>query len=109
MLLIVYKTLTLTFVIIKPIGSIMVKLNVFESLAFNEEATLGFFQVELSLFKKFTMLDDPFIPLIWCAHHEQQFFNLSYRVHQVMDVVGSQIKTKNIFSIVNFITSLKCC
>ncbi len=87
----------------------MVELGVFESLAFNEEARLGLFKVELSFFKKFTMLVDPFYPLIWCAHHEQQFFNFSYLVHQVMDVFGSQIKTKNIFSMAKFITSLRCC
>jgi hypothetical protein len=55
------------------------------------------------------MLVDPFNPLIWCAHHEWHFFNLSYLAHQVMDVVGSQIKTKNIFNMVEFIRSLKCC
>ncbi len=109
MLLIAYKTLTLNFVTIEPIGFIMVELGVFESLAFNEEATLGPFKVELFLFKKFTMLVDPFNPLIWCAHHEWHFFNLSYLAHQVMDVVGSQIKTKNIFNMVEFIRSLKCC
>jgi hypothetical protein len=67
-------------------------------MVFNKDVTLGLFKVELFLFKKFTMLIDPFNPFIWCAHHEQQFFNLSYLAHQVMDVVGSQIKTKNIFN-----------
>jgi hypothetical protein len=89
MLLIVHKTLKLNFVTIEPIGFIMVELGVFESLAFNEEATLGLFKVELFLFKKFTMLVDPFNLLIWCAHHEKKKFNLSYLAHQVMDVSSS--------------------
>jgi hypothetical protein len=45
----------------------MVELGVFESLDFNKDATLGLFKVELFLFKKFTMVVDPFNPFFVCA------------------------------------------
>jgi uncharacterized membrane protein len=50
---------------------------------------------------------NPFNSLGWWSNHKQQISNLSYLVHQVMGIIGSQIKSETIFNMANVITSLK--
>jgi hypothetical protein len=52
---------------------------------------------------------NPFNPLGWWSNQKQHFSNLSYLVHQVMGIIGSQIKNEKIFKMANVITSLKGC
>jgi hypothetical protein len=82
------------------------ELGVFGSFACTKEVALGSIKVELFIFKKIAMPTNPFNPLGWWSNQKQQFFNLSYLVHQVMDIIGSQIKNKKIFNMANVITSL---
>jgi hypothetical protein len=49
---------------------------------------------------------DPFSPLIWWVEYEKQFSSLSFFACQVMGIMGSQIETKKIFSMLRVIVGL---
>jgi hypothetical protein len=65
LLLTIYNNLTLTYVDVEPGWSITLELCVFEALASIEDATLGLFKVEMSFFKKTTVLTIAFSPFTW--------------------------------------------
>ncbi len=48
-------------------------------------------------------------PFQWWEKHEAMFPTIGFLVHQILGIVGSQIETKRIFSLVGFFTSLKRC
>ncbi len=52
---------------------------------------------------------DPFSPLIWWVEYEKQFSSLSFFACQVMGIMGSQIETKKIFSMLRVIVGLQPC
>jgi hypothetical protein len=72
------------------------ELSVFGSFSCTKEVTLESIKVELLIFKKIAMPIDPFNPLDWWSNHKQQFSNLSYLVHQVMGIIGSQMNLNNL-------------
>jgi hypothetical protein len=45
--------------------------------------------------------------LAWWAKHEQQYPNIRFLAHEMMSIVGSQIKIERSFSMSKVITSLK--
>jgi hypothetical protein len=45
-------------------------------------------------------------PFIW-AKHVVQFPHVSFLVHQVLGIVGSQMEIKQIFNVVGVITNLR--
>jgi len=108
-LLTVYQALTPNSTIVTFVASIVVKLNVFGSLASIEKAAMGFIRIEWSFFKRTTVPIDPFNPFTRWAKHEQWFPNLTYVAQQEMGIVGSQIEIERIFSMAKVITSLKRC
>jgi hypothetical protein len=85
------------------------ELGVFGSFVCTKEVALGSIKVELFIFKKIVVPTYPFNCLGWWSNHKQQFSNLSYFVHQIMGIIGSQIKSERIFNMANVITSLKGC
>jgi hypothetical protein len=38
-------------------------------------------------------------PLVWWANHAMQFFHISFLVHKVLGIVGSQIEIQQIFNV----------
>ncbi len=108
-LLTIYQALTPNSTTITFVAFIMVKLNVFGSLASIKEATMGFIRVEILFFKRIVVSIDPFNPFTRWAKHEQWFPNLTYVSRQVMGIVHSQIEIERIFILVRVITSLKPC
>jgi len=74
------------------------ELGVFGSFTCTKEVALGSIKIELFIFKKITVPTYPFNYLGCWSNHKQQFFNLSYLVHQIMGNIGSQIKSERIFN-----------
>jgi hypothetical protein len=105
----IYQALTPNSTTITFVASIVVKLNVFGSLASTKEVAMGFIRNESLFFKRIAVPIDPFNPFTRWAKHEQWFPNLTYVSRQVMGIVGSQIEIERIFSTVKVTTSLKCC
>jgi hypothetical protein len=48
-------------------------------------------------------------PFQWWEKHEAMFLTFGFFVHKILRIVGSQIETKRIFSLVGILTSLKRC
>ncbi len=48
-------------------------------------------------------------PLQWWQTHEAMFLILGFLARQILGVVGSQIETKRIFSLVGILTNLRSC
>jgi hypothetical protein len=48
-------------------------------------------------------------PLQWCKKHESVFPTIGFCARQILGIIGSQIETKTIFSILGILTSLKRC
>jgi hypothetical protein len=69
-LLTIYHALTLNLATITFVASIVVELGVFGSLAFTKKIIIRFIRIELSLFRRTTMLIDTFSPFTWWAKHE---------------------------------------
>ncbi len=108
-LMIIYDKLTSIIVVVEPIAIIALKLGVFGCLASYEKDVLGFFKVELHLFKRTPMPIVPFNLLIWLARHEGQFPNIAFLACQFMGIIGSHIKIEKIFCMAMVIISLKQC
>jgi hypothetical protein len=63
---------------------------------------------ELLGFKRFTMdVKDIKYILQWWEKHESSFHIVGFLAKQILGIVGSQIKTKRICSLVGILTSLK--
>jgi len=49
-------------------------------------------------------------PLQWWEKHEAMFLTIGFLVHQILRIVGFQIETERIFSLVGILINLrKCC
>ncbi len=48
-------------------------------------------------------------PLQWWGKHEAMFLTIGFLARQILSIVGSQIKTKRIFSLVGILTNLRRC
>jgi hypothetical protein len=48
-------------------------------------------------------------PFQWWQKHEAMFFTIGFLAQQILEIVGSQIETKRIFSLVGILVNLRKC
>jgi hypothetical protein len=48
-------------------------------------------------------------PFQWWEKHKSMFPTMGFLARQILGIMGSQIKTKRIFSLVDILTNLKTC
>jgi hypothetical protein len=85
-------------------------LNIFEMFARTIEPTKEVVNKELLMFRRFQMdVKDIKCLLEWWAKHEFLFPTMTFIVCQILGIVGFQIETERIFSLVGILTNLKRC
>jgi hypothetical protein len=83
---------------------------IFGAMASNEATFHGLLKNELGLFCHLPMkLEDCLFFLTWWKSHEICFLNYFFVARKILGILGSQIETKRIFSIVGMLTNLRCC
>ncbi len=88
----------------------LISTNLFRLVASTQEATKGLFKVELYLFCMFHVENANGLDLlIWWFVNELKFPNGGFLAQQIFDILGPQIKIKQIFLVVGmFISSQQC-
>lgn len=82
--------------------------SLFGSTASNDEAIVGHLKAELSLFRRLHIdPKDCENPLAWWKDHEVQFPNVGFLARQILGIVGTQVETERIFSVVGLITAAR--
>jgi len=85
-------------------------LNIFQMTSNNIKTTKEIVTRELLDFKKFHVdVKDIKNLLQWWKKHEYKFSTFGFLAKRILGIVGSQIGTKHIFSLVGILTSLKKC
>ncbi len=85
-------------------------LNIFQMTSNNIKTTKEIVTRELLDFKKFHVdVKDIKNLLQWWKKHEYKFPTFGFLAKRILGIVGSQIGTKHIFSLVGILTSLKKC
>nr|XP_024359895.1 uncharacterized protein LOC112274515 isoform X1 [Physcomitrium patens] len=81
--------------------------SLFGSSASHDEAIVGHLKAELSLFRRLRIdSKECENPLAWWKDREVQFPNVGFLARQILGIVGSQVETERIFSIVGVITEI---
>jgi hypothetical protein len=82
--------------------------NIFGVGASMEESSLALVVGELSLFRRLSVSFVTCVdPLAWWWIHETQFPNVSFLTKQILGILGSQIETECVFSLVCVLIALK--
>lgn len=82
--------------------------SLFGSTASNDEAIVGHLKAELSLFRRLHIdPKDCENPLAWWKDREVQFPNVGFLARQILGIVGTQVETERIFSVVGLITDAR--
>lgn len=82
--------------------------SLFGSTASNDEAIVGHLKAELSLFRRLHIdPKDCENPLAWWKDREVQFPNVGFLARQILGIVGTQVETERIFSVVGLITAVR--
>jgi hypothetical protein len=85
-------------------------LDVFQMTIGNIEPTKKLVKRKLLVFWHYQVdVKETECPFQWWEKHEGMFPTIGFLVHKILGIVGSQIETKRIFSLVGFFTSLKKC
>nr|XP_024402695.1 uncharacterized protein LOC112295398 isoform X2 [Physcomitrium patens] len=82
--------------------------SLFGSTASNDEAIVGHLKAELSFFRRLHI--DPKEcenPLAWWKVREVQFPNVGFLARHILGIVGSQVETERIFSVVGLISAIR--
>jgi hypothetical protein len=81
----------------------------FGAFASDEKVNESLLKFELSLFWQVVILKDDLKNLLaWWKKHECQYPNVGFLARQILGILGSQIETKCIFSIVGVLPNLRC-
>ncbi len=85
-------------------------MDIFEQTTSTSELAKELVKKELSIFNKY-QLDVKNIKccLQWWQKHEAMFPTIGFLAQYIFGVVGSQIETKRIFSLVGILTNLRRC
>jgi hypothetical protein len=84
--------------------------NLFGAPASIEEAYEGILIVELSLFRRLSVVHpEAEQPFTWWKLNASHFLSVSFLAHQILAIPGLQIETEWIFSIAGVLTSLRRC
>jgi hypothetical protein len=85
-------------------------LDIFKMNASTSELTRELVDRELLIFKHYQVnVKDIKCPLQWWEKHESMFPTIGFCARQILGIIGFQIETKRIFSLVEILTSLKRC
>ncbi len=85
-------------------------LDIFDMIASISEPTTELVNKELLIFKRYQVdVKDIKCPLQWWEKHEIIFLTINFCARQILGIVGFQIETKKIFSLVGILISLKRC
>jgi hypothetical protein len=80
--------------------------SIFGVMTSNEVILHGLLKNELNLFCHLHVKpEDSMLPFSWWKIHETQISNVSFMAQQILEIHGSQIEAKRIFSIVWVLTS----
>jgi hypothetical protein len=84
--------------------------NIFRGNASIEETSCAHVVAELSLFKRLFISLATCVDLVaWWQIHETQFPNVNFLAKQILQILGSQIKTKRVFNLVSGLITLRHC
>jgi hypothetical protein len=88
----------------------LISTSLFMLVASTQEANEGLFKVELYIFCMFHVenANGPNL-LMWQFVNEFKFPNVGFLAQQIFDILGPQIKIKQIFLVVGIFTSLQQC
>jgi hypothetical protein len=85
-------------------------LDIFEQTTSISELAEELVKRELLVFKRYQLdVKDIKCPLQWWQKHEAMFLIVGFLAPHILGVVGSQIETKRIFSLVGILSNLRRC
>jgi hypothetical protein len=85
-------------------------LDIFEMTTYTSETTTKSVNKELLIFKPYQVnVKDIECPLQLREKHENMFSTIDFCARQILEIVGSQIETKRIFSLVGILSTFRRC
>jgi hypothetical protein len=95
---------------VNQIGDEDSSLDIFQQIPSTNDPSKELVTKVLLIFKHYQMdLKDIKCLLQWWGKHEAMFFIVGFLPCQILSIVGSQIETKRIFSLVGILTNLRRC
>jgi hypothetical protein len=95
---------------VNQIGDEDSSLDIFQQIPSTNDPSKELVTKVLLIFRHYQMdLKDIKCLLQWWGKHEAMFFIVGFLPCQILSIVGSQIETKRIFSLVGILTNLRRC
>ncbi len=83
--------------------------SIFDIVMSTKEASEVLLVSKLSMFCHVIVVEEVAKPLIWWNESPLKFLNVDFLPQQIFSILGSQIKTKRVLSLVRLLTSLWHC